>query len=306
MLDLGLSYFSKLPSFGYLLPRCVKSNQFMSVFIPTSPLAGLKAKLLSIDLKLLTSIGSILGVFVVISYLQMPKLAQLKQPSQLLTKADLQREEANTNLQLSLVQKLPTFGYNNLIADLYFMSYLQYFGDAPVRQQAGYGAAMSYLELILDRDPRFFNAYFYLSNTGTLYAGEPERSVALMNRGLKSFSPRVPDRSYYIWRLKAVDELLFLGKTLDARNSMQTAANWARQYPTEESLTVAQVSQNTVNYLSRNPNSKKAQFDAWSMVLTSGVDDAVVKRAIVEIGALGGKVTISPTGAFEVEAPAKD
>lgn len=306
MLDLGLSYFSKLPSFGDLLPRCVKLNQFMSVFIPTSLLAELKAKLLSIDLKLLASIGSIFGVFVVISHLQMPKLAQLKQPSQVLTTADLQQEEAKTKVRLSMLQKLPGFGFNNLIADWHFMSYLQYFGDVAVREEAGYGAAMSYLELILDRDPRFFNAYFYLSNTGTLYAGEPERSVALMDRGLKSFLPRVPDRSYYIWRLKAVDELLFLGKTLDARNSMQMAANWARQYPTEESLTVAQVSQNTVNYLSRNPNSKKAQFDAWSMVLTSAVDEAVAKRAIAEIGALGGKVTISPTGAFQVEAPAKD
>jgi hypothetical protein len=278
----------------------------MSVSIPNSPWAGLKAKLLSIDLQLLAAIGSICGVFVVISYLQMPKLAQLKQPSQVLTKADLQREEAKTKVQLSLVQKLPSFGFSNLVADWHFMSYLQYFGDVGVREQAGYGAAMSYLELILDRDPRFFNAYFYLSNTGTLYAGVPERSVALMDRGLKLLSPRVPNRSYYIWRLKAVDELLFLGRTLDARNSMQMAANWARQYPTEESLTVAQVSQNTVNYLARNPNSKKAQFDAWSMVLNSAVDEAVSKRAIVEIGALGGKVTITPTGAFEVEAPAKD
>ncbi len=259
-----------------------------------------------IDLQLLASIGSIFGVFVVISYLQMPKLAQLKQPSQVLTKAEFQREEAKTKVQLSLVQKLPAFGFNNLIADWYFMSYMQYFGDVAVRQEAGYGAAMSYLDLILDRDPRFFNAYFYLSNTGTIYTGQPERSVALMDRGLKSFLPRVPDRSYYIWRLKAVDELLFLGKTLDARKSMQTAVNWARQYPTEESLSVAQVSQNTVNYLARNPNSKKAQFDAWSMVLTGAVDEAVAKRAIAEIGALGGKVTISPTGAFQVEAPAKD
>jgi ribosomal protein L15 len=41
-------------------------------------------------------------------------------------------------------------------------------------------------------------------------------------------------------------------------------------------------------------------------VLTAAVDDVVTKRAIAEIRAIGGKVTISPTGEFKVQAPAKD
>jgi hypothetical protein len=278
----------------------------MSVSIPTPSSAGLKAKLASIDLPLIASIGAIFGIFTVISYLQAPQLALLKQPAKHLTKVDLQRQEAKAKIQLSLIKSLPTFGFDNLIADWHFMGYLQYFGESDVRQQAGYGAAMDYFDIMLDRDPRFFFAYYYLSNTGTLYAGQPERSVELMNRGLKSLSPRVPDRSYYVWRLKAVDELLFLGKAGEARNSMQMASNWARQYPTEEGQNVARLSQNTANYLARNPNSKQAQFDAWNMVLNSAIDDVVIKRAIAEIAALGGKVTISPTGVFKVEPPAKD
>jgi tetratricopeptide (TPR) repeat protein len=278
----------------------------MSVSIPTPLLAGLKAKLSSIDLPLIASIGSILGIFAVISYLQAPQLARLKQPTQHITKADLQAQEAKAKAQLLLMKNLPTFGFDNLVADWLFMGYLQYFADSDVRRQAGYGSAMDYFDNILDRDPRFFFAYFYLSNTGSLYAGQPERSVALINKGLKSLSPRVPDRSYYIWRLKAVDELLFLGKAGEARNSMQMASNWARQYPTEEGQNVAKLSQNTANYLARNPNSKQAQFDAWNMVINSAIDDAVIKRAIAEIAALGGKVTVSPTGAFKVEPPAKD
>jgi hypothetical protein len=278
----------------------------MSVSIPTPSLAGLKAKLSSIDLPLIVSMGSILGTFALISYLQSPQLARLKQPNQHLTKVDLQGQEAKAKAQLLLMKNLPTFGFDNLVADWHFMGYLQYFGDGDVRKQAGYGAAMDYFDIILDRDPRFFFAYYYLSNTGTLYAGQPERSVALMNKGLKSLSPRVPDRSYYIWRLKAVDELLFLGKADEARNSMQMASNWARQYPTEEGQNVAKLSQNTANYLARNPNSKQAQFDAWNMVINSAIDDAVIKRAIAEIAALGGKVTLSPNGSFKVEPPAKD
>lgn len=208
--------------------------------------------------------------------------------------------------QLAIVKTLPTFGFDNLVADWHFIDFIQYFGDTEVRAKAGYGASMAYFEAMLDRDPRFLYAYFYLSSTGSLYAGQPEKSVSLMNGGLKSLSPKVPDRGYYIWRLKAVDELLFLGKIPEARNSMLTAANWARQSPTTEGQNVARLSQNTAAYLARNPNSKQAQFDAWNMVLGAAVDDFVIQRAIVGIRSTGGKVTISPSGEFKVQAPAKD
>jgi hypothetical protein len=272
----------------------------MSIFIPT-----IKTKF-RIDWSLLGSLGAIAGIFTVICYLQTPQLAVLKQPAKHANKAELQQAEAKAKVQMSLVKNLPTFGFNNLVADWYFMDFLQYFGDTDLRAQAGYGSAMDYFDIIVDRDPRFFHAYFYLSNTGSIYAAQPERSIALMNEGLKSLSPRVPDRSYYIWRLKAVDELLFLGKPMEARRSMLMAANWASQYSNPEGQNVAKLSQGTANYLARNPNSKQAQFDAWNMVINSAVDDVVMKRAIAEIVALGGKVKVSPTGEIKVEAPPKD
>jgi hypothetical protein len=165
---------------------------------------------------------------------------------------------------------------------------------------------MEYFEGMLDRDPRFLYAYFYLSSTGSIYAGQPEKSVELMNRGLKSLTPQVPDRGYYIWRMKAVDEMIFLGRIPDAQKSMLKAAEWASQAATPEGANVVKLSRGTAAYLARNPNSKQAQFDAWNMVLTAAVDDVVTKRAIAEIRAIGGKVTISPTGEFKVQAPAKD
>jgi tetratricopeptide (TPR) repeat protein len=267
------------------------------------------AKLAWVTPALCGQLGGFLGAVAVILYLQTPQLATIKQQGKNLSKAVLQQEEAKAQAQLSISKQLPTFGFNNLVADWHFINFMQYFGDNEVRQKAGYASAMEYFDAILNRDPRFLEAYYYLSNAGSIYAGQPERSVALMNRSLKSLSPKVPDRGYFIWRLKAVDELLFLGRVPDARNSMQNAANWAKQYDTEEGQNVARLSQNTANYLSRNPNSKKAQFDAWNMVLKAAIDDFVIKRAIVGIQSTGGKVTIITTGEFKefkVEAPAKD
>ncbi len=252
------------------------------------------------------SISCVVAAFTLAVSLQTPQLAKLKQQNKTFTKADLEQQEARTKTQLSLIKFLPSFGFNNLVANWYFIDFLQYFGDSEVRKQAGYSTAIDYFDVILDRDPRFLYGYYYLSNTASLYAGQPEKSVELMNRGLKSFTPRIPDRGYYIWRLKAVDELLFLGRVPDAQRSMLTAAQWARQYPDQEGQNVAQISQNTATYLARNPNSKQAQFDAWNMVLNAAVDRPVIDRSIAEIRALGGKVTTGADGQLKVEAPAMD
>jgi hypothetical protein len=278
----------------------------MSISVPTSVWGKFRAQLSQVSPVLFGQIGCILGAFAVVVQIQSPQLDSLKHQRQSLSKATLQQEEAQLKLKLSIAKTLPTFGFDNLIANWHFIDFVQYFGDTDVRAKAGYGAAMEYFDAMLDRDPRFLYGYFYLSSTGSLYSGAPERSVSLMARGLKSLSPKVPDRSYYIWRLKAVDELLFLGRVADARNSMLNAASWARQYSNPEGQNVAKLSQNTAAYLARNPNSKQAQFDAWNMVLTGAVDDFAIKRAISEIRAMGGKVTISPTGEFKVQAPAKD
>ena len=252
------------------------------------------------------SIALIVGAFAALISLQMPQLAKLKHQNKNLSKAAMQQEEAKTKVQLSLMQSLPSFGFSNLIADWHFLGFLQYFGDSQVRRQVGYGVAIDYFDTIIDRDPRFLYAYYYLSNTASIYAGEPDRSVSLMAKGLKSFSPTAPDRGYYVWRLKAVDELLFLGKVPDAQKSMLTAAQWAKQYPDIESQNAAKISLTTAAYLARNPNSKQAQFDAWNMVLTAAVDETVMKRATSEIIALGGKVTRDTDGVFQVVAPTTD
>lgn len=277
----------------------------MSASIQISAWDRLRSKL-ALSPALFGQVGSILGAFAAIVYLQTPQLASLKQQNQRIDKAYLQQQEANLKTQLIIAKTLPTFGFDNLVADWHFIDFIQYFGDTDLRAQAGYGAAMEYFEAMLDRDPRFLYAYFYLSSTGSLYAGKPEKSVELMDRGLKSLTPQVPDRGYYIWRLKAVDELLFLDRIPDARQSMLKAADWANQAATPEGQNVAKLSRGTANYLARNPNSKQAQFDAWNMVLGAAVDDTVVKRAIAGIRSTGGKVTIGSDGKFKIEAPAKD
>ncbi|MEH1941397.1 MAG: hypothetical protein V7L01_14435 [Nostoc sp.] len=244
----------------------------------------------------------ILGV----GLIQLPQLQKLINSKQSASLETLEKEIKSEKLHLNFLRKTPTFGYDNFIADLVYLNFLQYFGDNEVRDKTGYSLSPEYFEVILERDPRFLAAYQNLSISTSLYAAMPERAIALSEKGLKLLSPFVPERSYYVWRYKGVDELLFLGNAQAAQKSFATAANWARKFSDPESQLTANISQRTAEFLSRNPNSKYAQISSWAMVLNNQVDERSKKRAIREIETLGGKVIITPEGNPKILFPRKD
>lgn len=244
----------------------------------------------------------VLGVGV----LQVPQLNKLSSSEQTASLETLEREIHSEKLRLNLLRQLPAFGFDNLMADWVFLDFLQYFGDEEVRVKTGYSLSPEYFEVVIARDPRFLQAYLSLSTSISLYAGMPERSIALMEFGLKSLSPKVPPRSYYIWRYKGIDELLFLGNAQAAKQSFATAAEWASTYSDEESKQVEIISRRTAQFLARNHKSKSAQIAAWTMVLNNPVDAQTRNLAIRRISALGAKVFITPQGAVQVQPPQED
>jgi hypothetical protein len=243
----------------------------------------------------------ILGV----SSLQFPRMQKLTGTQQLISKESLEREIKSEKTRLDLIKKMPTFGYDNLVANWIYLGFLQYFGDDTIRAKTGYSLSPEYFEIILKHDPRFRLAYLSLSTSTSMYAGMPEKSISITEAGLKHLSPWLPDRSYYIWRYKAIDELLFLGNSQAAKKSFQSAADWASKHTNEESRISAQISQGTAQFLTRNPNSKYAQISAWAMVLENGVDESSRKRAVNAIEKLGGSVISTPQG-NKIKLPQKD
>ena len=244
--------------------------------------------------------------FFAVGMLQLPKLNLLRNRAQNASREALQQQVESEKLRLNLLQKTPAFGFDNLIADWVFLNFLQYFGDDDVRLQTGYALSPEYFKIIVDRDPHFLGAYIGLSTSISMYAAMPQESVALMEKGLKSMSPHTPPKSYYVWRYKGIDELLFLGDAQAARQSFERAAEWASAYSDEESKNVAAFSGQTAEFLSRNPNSKLAQVNAWVMVLNNTTDKQARKIAISRIEALGGKVVITPEGKILIQSPPKD
>ena len=218
----------------------------------------------------------------------------------------LKTSEENTKFRLRLLQQMPSLGFQNLIADWSFLQFLQYFGDTESRQILGYTSSPLYFENIVDKDPRFVLPYFYLSNSVSIYTAQPDISVDLMAQGLMKMTPTTPPRSYFVWRYKAVDELLFLGDGQAAKESYAMSIDWAMQSPDPDSEAVAQLSRRSVEFLSQSPNSKPAQISAWAQVLSGAIDEQTRELATEAIESLGGTIVVSEAGQATVQYRIED
>ncbi|MEM7726256.1 MAG: hypothetical protein AAF208_07765 [Cyanobacteria bacterium P01_A01_bin.45] len=245
---------------------------------------------------------SILGI----SMIQLPKMQKLLQSEKIISVGDLEKEVETEKFRLDLLKKLPTFGFDNVMANWTYIMFLLYFGDDQIREKTGYSLSPEYFEYILEKDPKFIKAYLSLSTSTSMYAAMPDRAININKKGLKFLSAQLPKESHFVWRYKGIDELLFLGDSQAAKESFKSAANWAKQHPDQQSQEVARISQGTAKFLESNPDSKYAQIATWSMVLNNGVDKETQKRAIAAIENLGGKVILTPEGNYKIQLPPQD
>lgn len=207
---------------------------------------------------------------------------------------------------LNIIKNSPTVGFKNIFSNYTFLKFLQYFGNEKERKNTGYVLSSNYFETILSHDPFYKNYYLFLSGSTTIYAGNPEASVALMAENLKSFRPQKPNDSYYIWRYKAVDELLFVGDSEAAQNSFEMAAKWGEESTDPNAALLSKDSQQTAQFLATNPDSHQAQINAWSSILTTAIDNKTQQRAVARIRQLGGDITVSEDGRVRVSYTAKN
>jgi hypothetical protein len=242
----------------------------------------------------------------IIAHLQLSRLSQLdRKANQLLTKSEYLREEQQTQTSLKLLSKLPTFGFDNLVSDWSFLNFLQYFGDSQARPKTGYRITPDFFKVIVKRDPRFLDMYPYLSASVSLYAGQPQQTVSFLQQGINAIPPAMQSDAYFLWQTKAVDELLFLGRTQDARHSYEMAASWASRSNDPQIQGIATRSLQTAQFLATNPDSRRARVGSWFNILVDAIDAPTRQLAIKQIQALGGTIT-QVNGAFQVRLPHSD
>ena len=199
-----------------------------------------------------------------------------------------QQEAQQEALRLKMLKTIPSFGFDNLIADWTFLKFLQYFGDDEARDVTGYNLSQDYFDIVTQRDPRWADIYLFLSTAISFYQGKPETAVNLMERGTRALavSPQIHSQSWIVWRTKGLDELLLLGDIPESIRSHEMAADWVQGSP--EGPKLAPIFRATAEYLRRDPDSVPVRFIAWSTVYAQTTDKLVrqrAKQALVKLGA---------------------
>ena len=239
--------------------------------------------------------------------LQLPRHQNLSLAKEThLRNKDTEWNELNSSNRLAILRTLPKFGYRNLLADWTFLNFIQYFGQSDLRGKLGYSLSDDYFQNVIDSDPYFISSYVFFVNTVSVYAGQPERTIELLKQGLASMGPDIPKRSYFVWRHKGTDELLFIGDNKAAQESFQMSAIWAKQASDKDAPLIAKLSQQTGQFLAKNPNSKSARISAWSNVLVRATDDNVRQMALARITSLGGQVLQAENGQVTVKYKADE
>ncbi|WP_159786799.1 hypothetical protein [Sodalinema gerasimenkoae] len=211
------------------------------------------------------------------------------------------QEEQRLELQLAVLEQLPSFGFDNAIASWTFLQYLQYFGDEAARDITGCRLNATYLDQVTQRDPRFFTPYMFIPGGVSYCQGEPLKSLELLERGLDAITPEVHDNVFVLALLKALDRFLLLGDVPGAINAYERAADLAAA--TETYADFAPYYRQTAQWLRDNPDSLQARFIGWQDVYFNATDETVRERAIAELEALGAEVIRQEDGSIEFRPP---
>lgn len=209
--------------------------------------------------------------------------------------------EAKSNFQ----KNMPSFGFNNLIANWNFLQYIQYMGDNEAREVTGYSVITNYFETIVKKDPRFVDANLAISTSNSIFAGNPMKTVELLEKSLESIDPQKSSHPFFLWSYKATDEVLFLGDFEAAKKSYRTAAEWSKLSEVQGKEVIANRFLDTVSFLETEPDNVSVQISAWTLVLSNNSDPKVKNYALKKIEELGGIITKMPNGSVEIRPPKK-
>ena len=241
------------------------------------------------SLRKIIQLISAFSPFMVLAGIVVLQSQEYKKTVQQLNRADYLAQEQEQARLVNWQQHSPSLGFNNLKADMSYLDYVQYFGDKEARDTIGYKLVPKYFEAIASIDPRFTQAHLSLSVGNSMYAGNPEITIALMEKVLASVEPKSEDAAY-LWTSKGLDELLFMGDKQAAIESHKMAVEWANLTKGDrpDELTIKNFEAALAD--TSEIDIKQAQVTAWSSVLVYIRDNQRQREILDKINSLKAEI----------------
>jgi hypothetical protein len=208
-----------------------------------------------------------------------------------LNNADYLAQEQEQARLVDWQQQTTHLNFKNLKADWLYLNFVQYFGDANARETIGYKLVPEYFATIASIDPRFTTAHLNLAIANSMYAGYPEKTIALMEDLLVSVDPKSPD-TMFLWTSKGLDELLFMGDKKAAIESYKMAAKWQsladKKRVNNSAIKDLEIALKDTNEIEL----KQAQIRAWSSVLVYVKEQPRQQEILAKISSLKTELSV--------------
>lgn len=199
--------------------------------------------------------------------------------------------------------KLLTLGFDQIIADCYWLAFVNYVGDAQARLSDHYQEADDYLDLITTLDPNFVQPYWFAAFIVGSELRNPERAQEIIDRGVTAN----PD-NWYLPYIGGVNLYLFAHNEIEAARYYRRASRYpdapkwlARQADILEAKIPSQIKElNTwSNVYSTSDDgmvrdmAKAKLTEGWMQVFRRAPTDPIRQRARTALKELGIDVELS-------------
>jgi hypothetical protein len=128
---------------------------------------------------------------------------------------------SNPVVPRAAVVKFFSLGYEQLLADCWWLAFIQYFGDNRQRKVDHYRYAYEYLDLITQLDPRFIQAYWFAAFAVGAEQKRPDLAAKLIERGLQHNQD-----DWYLPFIAGVNQYLFAHNSTLAAKYYRMAAKF--------------------------------------------------------------------------------
>lgn len=184
--------------------------------------------------------------------------------------------------------KLLSLGFEQLLADIYWLAFMQYVGDNDARIKDQYARSYDYANLVTGLDPKFVGAYFFAAFLIGSEQKNPARAAEIIERGILAN----PDE----WSLPfiaGINQYLFAHDEVKAAKYYRIAS----KYPSAPNWLERQA-----NILEAKIPSKIKEINVWDTIYNAS-DGAVKDRARRKLAKLWVQVyRTSPSGEIKKRA----
>ncbi len=196
----------------------------------------------------------------------------------------LEEKQKNQNEKSAFIPspyaiRLVSLGFDQLLADCYWLAFISYVGDTTGRKNDRYAVADQYLDLITGLDPHFVNAYWFAAFTVGSEQKRPQKAAELIDRGIAANQD-----NWYLPFIAGINQYLYAKNELTAAKYYRQAARYPDAPPW--------LSRQADILEARIPSTVK-EINTWTNIYSSDADERVREMARQKLIDLWGKIIIA-------------